>query len=95
MRQITKEAASAFGNNREFSKSNTQVKVDERSTRLRLHGNLIAEKIGNELFIDSCGYETATTKERLNGLWGVHIIQRKGKWFLNGKEWDGNRIQVK
>jgi len=38
--------------------------------------------------------ETATTKERLNGLPNVHIKQIKGKWFLNDVEWDGKLIDV-
>ena len=35
---------------------------------------------------DHQGYKTNTTKERLNGIPGVCIQQKKGVWYLNGKE---------
>ena len=44
--------------------------------------------------IDSCGYMTHTTKERLNGIPGIQVVQRKGVWYLNGIEWDGSRVAV-
>lgn len=40
------------------------------------------------------GYATVTTKERLNALEGVGIQQKKGKWYLNGVEWNGEWIKV-
>ena len=42
-----------------------------------------------------CGWNTATTKERLNALPDVSIQQVRGEWFLNGREWDGKLIDVK
>lgn len=94
MRKITKDAIKAFNLNRNFSLSNTRVKVDEEGTKLYLHGNLIAEKKDGELFIRNAGWQSNTTKERLNGLHGVSICQKDWTWFLNGKEWDGKRIKV-
>ena len=40
---------------------------------------------------------TPTTKERLNALPDVNIVQRNFKWYLNGnlKPWDGKKIDVK
>jgi hypothetical protein len=35
-----------------------------------------------------------TTKERLNGLTGISIQQVRGNWFLNGRAWDGEWINV-
>ena len=87
MRQITKEAVDAFLNGYYYKKSNMEVTCGE----MYLHGNKIAWlDINERLWIDNCGYETNTTKERLNGLPGVDIRQRNFTWYLNGEEWDGN-----
>lgn len=87
MRQITKEAVDAFLNGFYYKKSNMEVTCGE----MYLHGHKIAWfDINERLWIDNCGYETNTTKERLNGLPGVDIRQRNFTWYLNGEEWDGN-----
>ena len=52
-------------------------------------------RVGNRLQITTAGWNTVTTRERLNGLPNVSVIQRKGKLYLNGKEWDGEWIEVK
>ena len=36
--------------------------------------------------INHQGYKINSTKERLNGIPGVCIQQKKGIWYLNGKE---------
>ena len=56
-------------------------------------GNKICWKEGNDTYIDSCGWMTNTTKDRLNRL-GFRVIQKKGQWYLNGKEWNGQKIKV-
>lgn len=57
-----------------------------------LHRNLIAEKNfqNGEIAITNAGWNTDTTKERLNGIPGVSITQKNWKWYLNGEEWGGN-----
>ena len=60
-----------------------------------LHGNLIAQRTPLATTITNCGWFTRTTKERLNGLGGVDIVQMKGVWYLNGKEWDGENIIIR
>lgn len=64
---------------------------------LELHGHEIAamDSKDHSLYITNAGWQTNTTKERLNGLPGVSIYQKKGKWYLNGNEWNGEWIQVK
>lgn len=62
--------------------------------RLYLFDNLIAEHRQDGLYISNAGWQSKTTKERLNGLTGVSISQSKGKWYLNGKEWDGQWTRV-
>lgn len=97
MRQITDNSINSFILNKTFKTSNTEVyyDIDDKVTYFRLFGHVIAKKQNNRLFITNCGYFTNTTKERLNGLPNVRIQQIKGKWYLNGKEWDGQLIEIK
>lgn len=86
MRQITKEAVDAFLNGNYYQKSNMVVTCGQ----MYLHWNKIAWFDKNkELWISNCGWQSNTTKERLNALPNVHIIQRNYTWFLNGVNWDG------
>ena len=90
MRKITKEAVEALTKRKTMSISNTRVK----NNKMYLFDNLIAWIEDGNLFITNCGYFTTTTKERLNGLPNVSIHQCRGTWYLNGKEWDGSKINV-
>ena len=98
MRKITQDAIEAFNSNTPFSSGDTQVSIDDTgATCLKLHGNLIAIRHADgkqELEISNAGWETNTTKERLNGLPGVSIQQKQGVWYLNGVEWDGEWITI-
>jgi len=98
MRKITKEAVNAFNNSRVYKSSNTQVTVEPNVTILWLHGNAIAYRYNDPertLSITNCGWFSNTTKERLNAIDGVNIVQKKGVWYLNGNEWDGELIDIK
>jgi len=97
MRTITEKAIEKFLNAETFKSSNTSVEVLPNVTILKLFGNPIAYRYNDPertLSITNCGYKTATTKERLNALPNVNIKQVKGKWFLNGAEWDGEYIDI-
>ena len=97
MRQITKDSINAFINAKEFKRDNTQVEVLPNITVLYLHDNAIAYRYNDPertLTISNCGWFTPTTKERLNALPNVNIYQKNFKWFLNGKEWDGEKIDI-
>lgn len=92
------EAVYAFENARKFKKGNMSVEVLPNVTIMRLHGNAIAYSYNDPertLSISNCGWFTNTTKERLNGLKGVHITQKNWQWYLNGEQWDGKLIDVK
>ena len=74
-----------------------QVEVLPNVTVLKLHGNNIAYRYNDPertLTIDSCGWLTPTTKERLNALPDVNIQQNNFVWFLNGEEWNGQKIDI-
>jgi hypothetical protein len=109
-RQITIDAVRAFNNSYKFKRDNTEVRIIEvqrpimahytdptdysTRTELRLHGSVIAYKNNSGVYISNCGYKTVTTKERLNGLSGVHIQQKNFVWYLNDKAWDGSTVKV-
>tara|TARA_R110000803_G_scaffold35870_1_gene77317 strand:- start:3781 stop:4092 length:312 start_codon:yes stop_codon:yes gene_type:complete len=93
--KITKDAVNAFLNGKNFKRSNTQVVVHGDDALLSLFGNTIARKVGDKLYITHCGWETMTTRERLNGLPNVSIYQKNFQWYLNDKAWDGKLIEVK
>lgn len=85
MRQITKQAVNAFYNWENFSLSNTFVDTHNGENRMFLHGNLIAKCNNWVLEISSAGWETTTTKERLNGILGAmwySVKQKKYTWYI-------------
>jgi len=98
MRTITEKAIEAFMNAEKFKSSNTNVEVLPNVTILKLFNNAIAYRYNDPertLSITNCGWQSNTTKERLNAIPNVNINQIKGSWFLNNKEWNGNLIDVK
>ena len=89
--------ATAFYSNTKFNKDNTTV----NEHGIFLHGNKIAEfqslfpNDGNKnINITLAGWNTNTTRERLNGLTGVSVNTKQGQAYLNGKAWDGEWITV-
>lgn len=90
MRAVTEKICRAFQERRALKLSNSFTDGDS----LWLFGNMIAMYRGGDLFICNVGWNSVTTKERLNGLAGVSIVQRRGSWFLNGNEWDGSWTNV-
>lgn len=94
-KKITQESVQAFLDCRPFKKSNMEVSREGTIYYLKLFGNKISaiERDG-KMWISNAGWDTKTTKERLNGLPGVNIQQKKGEWYLNGNQWDGNPIYI-
>lgn len=95
--KITQDAVHAFMIARSpFSSGNTSVMIEKDVVILRLHGHEIARReVGsNSIQITNAGWFSNVTKERLNGLPGVSIQQKKGEWYLNGVKWDGEWITV-
>ena len=97
MRQITQQSVNAFLNAQKFNRQNMEVEVLPNVTILKLHNNAIAYRYNDPektLTISNCGWFTPTTKERLNALPNVSIQQKSFKWYLNGEEWDGSKIDI-
>ena len=97
MKKITIDSRDAFMDARPFKRDNTEVVVLPNVTVLMLFGNEIAFRYNDPertLSITHCGWDTSTTKERLNSLPNVSISQRAFEWYLNGEKWDGELIDV-
>ena len=90
MRKVSKVITAAFYSNEAKKVANTTT--DGKA--IFLHGNKIAEKRDGQIWITSAGWNTSTTKERLNSLSGVSINQKNGDWFLNGEKWSGGWVSV-
>ena len=97
MRKITREAVEAFEGGYKLAKQNMLV----NDMGMFLHGNKIAEftslfKDGDRsINITLAGWNTNTTRERLNGLQGVRVSTKQGQAYLNGEKWNGEWITIK
>ena len=98
MRKISQEASKAFESGSEYKNSNTEVSRGA----LFLHGNKIAEFTSlfpadqnKDINITLAGWNTNTTRERLNALEGVRVSTKQGQAYLNGQKWDGSWITIK
>lgn len=90
MRQITEKIVSAFERRVALKVNNTRTD----GTSIWLHNNKIAEWYNDGLWISNAGWDSRTTKERLNGLTGVRIHSHRGTLYLNGNAWDGGWVNV-
>mgnify|MGYP003296088172 CR=1 FL=1 len=83
MKKISEKAAQAFKNGTSFELSNTRVFNFGNYTVLSLYGNWIAARNNNtgHIWSSSCGWPTATTRERLQAI-GVNVRIHKGE-FVN------------
>ena len=82
----------ALSNKGNFSSSNTSVSYhsSENLSEVRLHGNLIAWYDHNDqrLALSSAGWQTNTTKSRLNALlhechYGYTVFQKAYVWYIS------------
>ena len=93
----------AVSNKANWAGSNTQVTYNEMTncSSVHLHGHQIATFDHNlkAVKINSCGYQTVTTKSRLNALleevkFGCKVFQKDFDWFVGYQDqvasfWDG------
>lgn len=70
MREIEKKMLRAIESRKDWHQSNTEVVMLSTCTRVYLHGNLICEidHESNKRMFNTCGWNTPTTKSRLNAL---------------------------
>ena len=103
MRKIERQMNFALSNKGNWAGSNTSVSYNSNTncSSVYLHGHQIAtlDHSTNALKIDSCGYQTVTTKSRLNAIleevkYGCSIFQKNFDWFVTYNDevasfWDG------
>ena len=106
MRKVEGNMVAAIRSRKDFRGGNTVVEQGEPGTgyaEVRLFGNRIARLnyVNGLIELTDCGYQTATTKSRLNALLdaftntggGQGIYQRDFNWYWKqGEEWDGSCI---
>ena len=90
MRLIEKQMNTAIRYRKNWAGSNTMVRVSKEVVEVFLHGNHIAsvDTATNQLQIFDGGWQTVTTKSRLNALCdefadGARVIQKNWTWFLS------------
>ena len=103
MRKLERQMNFAISNKADWCGSNTQVNYNSNTncSSVYLHGHQIAtlDHSTNALKIDSCGYQTVTTKSRLNAIleevkYGCRVFQKQFDWFVSYNNstqsfWDG------
>ena len=100
MRKIERQMNEAILNRKDFFSTNTSVEnyvnniTGVKEAVVKLHGNHIAT-VGETLQICDAGWQTVTTKSRLNALcnefaYGCYVFQKNYEWFLGDA--DGNKM---
>ena len=92
MRKIEQQMNRAISNKVDWSSSNTRVEYNNNTncSSIYLHGHRIATFCHETraVKINSCGYQTRTTKGRLNAIleevkYGCKVFQKNWDWFIN------------
>ena len=103
MRKLERQMNFALSNKANWAGSNTQVNYNSNTncSQIFLDGHHIATFCHETraVKINSCGYQTNTTKSRLNALleevkWGCKVFQKNFDWFVSYNDetasfWDG------
>lgn len=95
MRKVTKKIVNAFVARKPASDSNSFTD----GNALYLHNNKIAEWRDGDVWITTAGWDTTTTKERLNSLCLTLLDRRpiytsKHQLMLADDSWDGDWINI-
>ena len=91
MRKIERQMNSAINNRRDWSLDNTRVEYEQGNciSRVYLHGNKIAEVGDTWMCVFDGGWQSNTTKSRLNALLSAHgiggegVFQKNYNWFFS------------
>lgn len=85
MRQVTAQIKKAFEQGTSLKVGNTRTD----GTSVFLHGNEIIKRDASGLVMATlAGWNTPTTRERVNGITGLGIYQKNFAPMLNGQEID-------
>ena len=92
MRKIEQQMNRAISNKTDWSSSNTRVEFNDSTncSNVFLHGHNIAtvDHATNAVKLSSCGWQTNTTKSRLNAIlsevkYGCSVFQKNFDWFVS------------
>ena len=100
MRKIESQMIDAINANKNWKSANTEVRTDDNNeSRVFLHGNHIATVTDDDMMIMDGGWQSNTTKSRLNALCdafciaGECVFQKDFVWYvrhfvgkINGKD---------
>ena len=95
MRKIERQMNAAITAGKDWKNANTEVLNVDGISYVYLHGNLIAEVDDNGIKLYDGGWQSNTTKSRLNailsehGIAGEGVYQKNFEWFIrlyNGTE---------
>ena len=103
MRKIEQQMNRAISNRSNWAGSNTTVTYNDSTncSAVFLHGHNIATvaHATNAVKLSSCGWQTVTTKSRLNAIldevkYGCRVFQKQFDWYLSTNNqtvdfWDG------
>jgi len=93
MRKIERLMNAAISEGRDWSLKNTSVTMNGNVAEVRLHGNLIAEVSDECVTLHDGGWQSVTTKSRLNAIMSEHclpgegVFQKEWEWFC--RLWNG------
>ena len=93
MRKIERQMNAAISEGRDWRSANTSVTMNGNIAEVRLHGNLIAEVSDECVTLHDGGWQSVTTKSRLNAIMSEHclpgegVFQEKWEWFC--RLWNG------
>jgi hypothetical protein len=89
MRKVTAQVVRAFFQGKKKKVANTSTD----GQAIYLHGNKIVRKTqGGGIEISTGGWNTVTTRERLNAF--ARVSQSNWQLYLNGFPWDGSWTKV-
>tara|TARA_R100001510_G_scaffold50339_1_gene49292 strand:- start:120 stop:464 length:345 start_codon:yes stop_codon:yes gene_type:complete len=88
MRKIESQMNKAIQSNKNWSSGNTQVITEDNVSKVYLHGNHIATIDEDSMTIYDGGWQSNTTKSRLNALCdefciaGEGVFQKDFQWYV-------------
>ena len=105
MRKIEQQMIDAINNNQDWKSANTEVICQQDGVSyVYLHGHKIAEVGDDYLTLFDAGYQTKTTKSRLNAILGEfgytcgtdreYVFQKQFEWFVNFFNAKSKQIEV-
>jgi len=88
MRKIESQMCSAIQSNKNWTSGNTSVITEDNISKVYLHGNHIATIDDDSMTIYDGGWQSVTTKSRLNALCdyfcvaGEGVFQKDFVWYV-------------